>query len=203
MNLEEKLAHLSTGRAAIIGMVIAGMYFAFWYDNGEKLETQITSVKESIKVSEIELNRIQKAIEDAKKYQKISEELGEKMELVLKYIPEELRISDLMKMLSTEAKAVGANILSVKDVAGAKQRDFFEEIAVELKIEADFTQILLFLSYMTRVERIITLNHFSIDGNKKAAGPNERQILSFIGNFSGYRYLGQNAKSEKGGKKKN
>jgi Tfp pilus assembly protein PilO len=191
VSLEEKLVHISTGRAAIIGLFIAGLYYIGMYDDGAAIEKKIEEQKLSIQQSTAELNRIKRAIEDSKRYKKVAEELGERMGSILRYIPEELRASDLMKRLSNEAKATGSNIMSVKD-QGIVKEGFFEKVGVDLRIEANFGQILLFLSYLTRVDKIITLESFSITGGKMEFNElevGEKPQLNFSGKFLGYRFV--------------
>lgn len=189
MAMADQLSKMTTGKAMIIGLAITAGYYLIWYEGGSKLEAQLASTNAQISKDKGELAKVNEALAKMERTQKIKADLGEKLEKVLSYLPEELSSSDLIKLLSTEAKAAGANLLKVSDRSGgkAKSDQFYEEVKVEMELEGSYGQLLLFLSNLTRADKIVTMSNMSMKRSPQKAGAPD--MLTFVGTFVGYKYV--------------
>jgi Tfp pilus assembly protein PilO len=130
--------------------------------------------------------KIDKEIEEIRALKAAQEKDAERLNVFLGFIPEKLSNFEMMRTLSNEAKAVGVNINSIKDSGqtSGKTGEFYEEIGVDISLEGSFAQLLLFLSNLTRLNQIVTLNTLEIRGGGAVDAP-----LSMAAQIRGYRYV--------------
>jgi len=189
LNLEDRLKGMSLAQAAVIGFALVGFYWAIIYNDGKAIQAQISSVEVQIRNNIKEKMEIENSIVEAKKFSIEVDQWGEKMKKIFEYVPEKLNTLDLMKVVSNEAKASGTNIVNIESRGSIKDDDkAYEEISVTVGLTGSYSQLLLFLSNLTKVDKIITLKEISIassGGNIKGY-----KNLNFKGILSGYRYVG-------------
>lgn len=210
--LMQKFKGLAFGRAFLIGLFIAGAYLSIYYDSGSALESQISGVSSEITKSKNEIESVKKAITDAERYQKTMSNRETEMQKVLRAIPEKLEASDLMRTISLEAKGVGAEINGLVSRASSrsssaqsndKSKSFYEEIPIDIDLTGTYNQIMLFLSNMTRLDKVVTANKMTFTLASKgrtsaasAVSPN----INLKATLQAYRYLPEekSTKSAKG-----
>ena len=128
-----------------------------------------------------------KAEEDAKKYKEALEQEGPKFEAIVKYMPTELSEFEVMEVLSTEVKAAGGRVKSTNAKAlPQNDKDLYHTIGVDLTLEITYSQLLLFLSYLTKTDKIITLKQVTMSKRDKEI--EGESLLSFSGQFEAYKY---------------
>lgn len=197
--MEQQLQQLTFGKALIISVVVAFLYYMLMYNDGTVLEQTIASTNSQIQTQEQEVEKIKVAIADAERYQQTKNALGSELDSVLKAIPEQLSTSDVMKLLSTEAKNLSLNIVTLNgNTTGGGQYNqnsnqapvFYQTVPVTITLEGTYTNLMLFLSALTKSDKIITAAQLTLE-NKAAnvtddAGPT---LLRLTGEFNAYRYL--------------
>ena len=198
MSFAHKINGINPGKAIIIGICVGGFYWAVMYDDGSSLQRQIKNFNNQIRQAKVELESLKQVEEDARRYKAIISKQGQRLKEITKYIPEQLSDVDLMGLLSNEAKAAGANISNISSAQSARRNPLeqgsekvFEEVAVKVELEGTYTQILMFLSFITKVDKVITVQDLSI----KKASKNVQEAedvgvpIVFGATFIGYRYL--------------
>lgn len=198
--MEEKLQQLSISKAIMIGIALAGVYFFAIYDSGSRLETQISTKQAETTKAQQELTAIKKAIADAERFQKTKETLGQELDLVLKAIPVELTPLEFMRIVSNEAKVVGASILSLTQgrenrtaapVGKDQEKPFFEPVSVNIGLEGTYNQLMMFLSNLTKVDKIVTVSNLKLQLKTDTADSTAPSLLKLEGELKAYRYLPQ------------
>jgi Tfp pilus assembly protein PilO len=195
--MEQQLQQLTFGKAFIGAVVVAFLYFMLMYNDGSTIEAAIVAGKSEIQTKEQELEKIKVAIADAERYQQTKNALGSELETVLKAIPEKLLPTDIMKLLSTEAKNIGVNIINLNagttaftQVRPGEEKPFFEPVSVSITLEGTYTNLMLFLSAITKSDKIITAPSLVLEtkGNPITddSGPTS---LRLVAEFRAYRYL--------------
>ena len=186
-----RINNLSLGQTWMVSLILCALYWGMMYDDGSKLEQQIKTNQTQIGQAQRDLQSMAQAEEDAKRYRKAMEQAGERLDKIVKYVPAKLSDFDLMGILSTEAKAAGANISNVTAKGVAKPSNaVYEEVSVDVILEASYTQVLLFLSYLTRTDKIITLRQVNLSRTEESSVDGE-SLIKFQGIFVGYRYAGE------------
>jgi Tfp pilus assembly protein PilO len=167
--MEEKLQNLTFGKAVFIGMSAAGLYWFTGYDDGVTKENSIKAIAVEIAAQVKESESIDKAIQDAEIFQQKMNDLGTEMDRVLLAMPARLTGLDLMSVISNEAKVVGAEINRISSTDNPttlspsnKQVTFYEPVLVEVDIGGTYNQMMLFLSNLTRLNKIITIDRLEL-----------------------------------------
>jgi Tfp pilus assembly protein PilO len=207
--MEEKLKQLTFGKAIIGGLVLAAIYYFAIYNNGAAIEESINTTQTQITAQEQELTTIKKAIADAERYQMAKKTLGQELDVVLKAIPVELSAIDLMRTLSNEAKSIGVSILSINaqqnsgysSAPTTGPKPFFEPVGVTVNLEGSYNQLMLFLSNLTKTDRIITVGSMNLQIRDSTGSLDGKgaTVLKMNGEFKAYRYLPSEKKEAKPG----
>lgn len=194
--MEEKLRDLTVGKSLLIGLGLAAFYWFALYDDGVAKENLITSLDSEIVVKEKEITSINQALEDAARFQEKMNSLGAEMEKVQLAMPEKLTGLELMKIISNEAKGVGAEINQINAPDGNRQgipnseQVFYENIPIEIDITGTYNQVMLFMSNLTRLNKIITTHRMSLQlvaGSAVSALTSPR--VNMKASLLAYRYL--------------
>ncbi len=202
MSIQEKFESITPVQIIVVSAVLAGLYWMGVYKDGQAQQNKIAAAVKKQAILKLQLEKAIESEENAKKYKILEDELGDKLEKIVKYIPYELGDADIMSLISNSAKFVGANISSIQGSGGSntnfsrnnngenKNQNFLEKINIQVSLEASYSQILLFLSELTRADRIINPETVSLDIAKKSRGNDGDQTdtINFSGNFIAYRY---------------
>lgn len=187
MSVIEKIKSMPPTQAAIIGFVLALLFYLLFFDSGVSQKREISAVTKEIGELNRELVALEKAVVDADKLYRLIEQVGESINKLSKYIPEKLTDSDVVKDLSTSARSVGATVVGVRVKSSAKSNDndIYDRVSVEVELRGVFDEIMAFLSQLTKIDRIYTLEDmiFSI----KKQGGNKSEV-NFKTTVVGYRY---------------
>src|SRR5258708_722850 len=102
-------------RALILGFFFASLYYFFVYDNGTAQENAIKAAETDKQQSSLQLTAVNAKLDKAHEYQRSAAEMGEALNRLLSYIPENFRLQDFMKVVSEEAKVSGLNIIRISE----------------------------------------------------------------------------------------
>ena len=110
----------------------------------------------------------------------------------------------LMKFLSTEVRGIGADLLNIsagkwitytgesegREVSSSL-KGHFEEITVNINLKCTFDQVMMFLSNLTRSDRIFTVKQFTLNpqGNVQSLRKDESFFMSFNAVLKTFRYV--------------
>jgi Tfp pilus assembly protein PilO len=76
-------------------------------------------------------------------------------------VSEDLDIASFVKMVITEAKKVGVNVLSLRPSKQTKA-EFYVEQAFELHFKSVYVQMVVFLERLSNIQKIVRVDNFSI-----------------------------------------
>jgi type IV pilus assembly protein PilO len=184
VNALAKLGTMSLGKVLMLSLVVSGLYYMIAYDAGDTWRAVIAQTIQTKADLEEKTRKIDKDLEEVNNLREAQEKDAERLNILLGYIPEKLSNFELMKTLSNEAKAVGVNINQIRDKGGqATTTEFYEEIGVDIDLEGSFSQLVLFLSNLTRLNQILTLESLSL----RAAQGDSSLLMS--AQVNGYRYV--------------
>ena len=190
----DKLKSMSPASACLIGIVIAGLLFFFVLGGDGSLEKSLKPIRnKKVKLTK-DIQEKEKIIKEAFEYQENIKKLGKAINKVIKYIPENMSSAKMMRSLTDSAKVSGVNIIDVSDKGRVRSKPgeaanevLYDRIPVSIKLEGNFTQIMMFLSNLTKLDNIITVEELSINSNRRIG----EGMVAFSAVFVGYRYKGQ------------
>lgn len=206
MKVNELFARLTITRALILGLFFTSLYYFFMYDSGDMQVKAIAAAKSDITLQKKQLVDVTAKLDHAHEYQRSAAEMGETLNKLLAYIPENFRLQDFMKTVSEEAKVAGLNIIRVDESTGLnsgpdqKQHPDFEELGVSVELQGTFAQEMTFLANLTKQKQIFLLEKFSMErmtGNVVVNNGDEvdSPMLNFKAEIRAYRYIGAKKKS--------
>lgn len=189
-----RLEQVSIGKAVIIGVVLAGLYWMM-SDDGSSIEAMIQSSQSQIQTTRKSIEEEEEKVQLTQRYKLTVASLGNELQVLSDYIPKDLRASDLMKTVSSEAKAAGLDIVKVSE-GGVDQRlngesDLYESFSVNVELAGTFPQHVLFLSFLTRLKSIVTIDNFQLTTQQKTSEDGSSSpSVKFNVELVGYRYKG-------------
>lgn len=195
--MEERLYNMTFGQALIISVVIAGLYWVAMFDDGSLKENQIKQLRQEIGINQRKLENIKRAVEDAERYKAAAAALGKKMDRIYAAIPSDLSEIQVMKLLSKEAKTVGLNIADIqvgRDNFGVKSDQFVTYIRVNVELVGTFSQLLLYMSNLTKVDKVLKAKDFTFavsdnNSSQDTTSSDGNPLLKYSANFYAYKYI--------------
>lgn len=199
MSVQERLVEMTFSKALLIGVGLAVVYYFVGYDSGSQQIARANQDRSKIQQLNQEIDNVQKELNRSKEFKETLRLKDEQFLTFTSYIPERLNISDMMRAISSEAKAAGVNILSIKDSKAVQANyQYTSPLAVDVELEGGFPQHILFLSYLTRLDSIFTVDamSFSSDSSNRTKSDPRDISVRFKATIVGYRYIGNKAPEE-------
>ncbi len=158
-----------------------------------------TSVEETLRRSEMIHKKIEQQIFKqqgevdaakavAKNREKFEDELNfvsDRLKAALEYLPIDLNAQDILGKLNSEAQAAGVKLISIRPGATRSEK-FYEEVSVDVELEGGFSQLTLFLSYISKIKRIVRIRSYELKPKDIIDGI---PILRLKGVLVAYRYI--------------
>jgi Tfp pilus assembly protein PilO len=178
----------------MVGFALMAMYYLIGYDSGAKLTAQIATKTAEVKDYNQKIAEENKRIEQIEQFKKAAAVMGDNFQTFLTYIPSKLNVFELMKTISSEAKSANLQIrrLQPGGFAAEKSATFYEQIGIDADLVGTFQQLMLFLSVLTKVDRILTVKSISLvpemsSRTKDNDSPNLHMGIEVIG----YRFISE------------
>ena len=189
MGWADQLKSMRPLNAAIVGLVCGIVYYATFFDNGQKERDSLIAADKELAQLREQLGQLEKTLLDAQKLEKAEIELGASITKVINYIPENLTYSEMVRSLSEAARAVSADIGYKRSSQNAKQGGFYDEISVDVDLLGTFQQIVSFLSQLTKVDRIYTVDKMNFIAQPVTRSDRGSEIkVKFTTTVVGYKY---------------
>ena len=190
LKLIDIILSLSNKKVFLLGLVLAGGYYLTLFDNGSKLQSKNNQMIKVLKAQKKELEKFDKILEEKEKYGDILPELKKEIKRVIQYLPNNLRANDLIKIISSQSKNSGTTLTSIQNAKTYvdPKKPNVEEISIELSLSGTYSQILTFLSYLTKQKVIATTKKLSLRFDKEIK-ESKNPILNMTGVIAVYRYI--------------
>jgi len=163
----KNFSQLSLGIAILISGGIAGLYYFFKFDNGKSIK----NATENIKIKQTEANekikKLNTQLKKNKEMEKTMSLMGDEMNKFLTYIPNKMSSSMILNYLNKTATDSGVDLKDIVNHNSSKKEEFYEKLRVTITVEGFFTQVLVFLSKLTSLDKILTVEEFSLQDIKK------------------------------------
>lgn len=186
-----KLAALEWIKVLGIGILLAAVYYFVMFDDGTLLNDQIAQAKTRLETANRQLGETEKALAESERFEKEVQGLARQFEKITDFMPSTVTAVDLTTVVNKQAQLAGVKIVKVEPDPEVKRVSFYEMTKVNLELEGSYAQIATFLSYISRIPRLLTFEMTSISlpssgapGEMSSAGK-----LLFSSSMVGYRYL--------------
>ena len=180
-------AQTSLGIMIIISAGIAGIYYVAKYNNGKSIKSEISSLDRQKKDVEKNIKNLKLELEGIQEVEKVMNVMGNKMNEFLKFIPDKMTSLMILNHLNINAKSAGVELSNIENHDVVKKEEFYEKIKINITVKGVFTQILVFLSKLTGLTEIVTIESFvlkEVPQKKELADEVQMQMQIY-----GYRYI--------------
>lgn len=160
-SVEDKLKEISFTQALVVSIALAGFYYFFVFSTNNPAAL-ISQNELEIAQFEGEIKKFDKEIAQAEKYKEEIKVLEKEISVKFSYVSENLTKSEILQDLSVEARQVGLSIESIGDTNRWKQDLSLEYLEVPTRVTGDFSQIMEFLSNLSREKKLIIVNKFQM-----------------------------------------
>lgn len=167
----------------IMGLLISATIHYFFGGigaNGPKIE----KLKTDIQASADKLKRTTERTADKAQFQTEVERMSQTFRLALDYLPKELDIQDLLRKIYSESRAAGVQLTNFKP-KDPVSKDFYDELLMEIELRGNYPQLVLFLSYVSKLPRIINIKNVELIDPVYIDGV---PMLKMRGTLVAYRY---------------
>lgn len=194
MKIGELMNRISLGRAIIIGLVLCAFYYFLVFDSGMTQQTAISQNKQRINELQAQLQDFQQKLDAAAVFKKTAAEVGSTISRLLTLIPEQFSMSDLMRIVSNEAKVAGSSMttLEPKTTQISPTAKEFEELTVAVELQGSFLQHMVFLSNLTKTNQILVIRKYEFQGMSEGKAE-EAASVKMNAEIVAYRYRGADA----------
>jgi len=179
--MEDKLNELSLVNALIFGILFAASYYILFY-HPTNPELVIAGLDQNITTLKEEITQIEKQIKEGEVLTREIEEMELKAEKIYKYIPENFSLDQASSAVSEEARMAGLSIQSIRAGQSWMNQETVSEGSIDVSVDGEFSQIMIFLSELTRKDIIYSIKRVQIDEGSK-----ERASLKLVAQINFYK----------------
>jgi type IV pilus assembly protein PilO len=191
--IEQFFSRITQTQALLVGLILAGFYFFTVYDDGSsQIAQREQAISETSRI-DTEINTMRQAIEQAKAYEQLADQKGQKFTEWIKFLPRDFDRKDQMRLISRAATSAAME-LNLSEGMGnqARKFEFYEELEVDSTLRGTFSELMVFLADLTKSNRVIgvrSLNIVSDSSRDMVDGTQTRSPnLSIQIKFIGYKY---------------
>jgi type IV pilus assembly protein PilO len=146
------------GVAAVIAALICGGFYYFWYS--EALETQKTQ-EARLADLQTQIRALEATANKLPEFQREVQALEARLETLKRILPPEKEMPDLMRRLQYLAAQSNLQIRKFNPAAPV-QKDFYQEVPVNLDLEGTYHNLGAFLDRVSRMSRLVNVGDLKI-----------------------------------------
>jgi Tfp pilus assembly protein PilO len=184
----EKINGISFGRMLFGGLIIGVLYYYAIFDDSSAMDPMIVAAREELAKESGRLASVESIISNKARFESEVKQISETFDKALEFLPKDLNMSDLTKKITTEAKASGAQVISIKPQPERNRHEFYEELLIDLELRGTFAEVTMFLSFISKIPRIIKVQ--TVKMSKNAVNSDGSVEILFSGRLAAYRYVG-------------
>ena len=200
-NVLIRLAVMTMQKVAIIGVALAVVYYFTMYNDGSTIETQIQKVQVDIQQEETKAQQAEAALKEVERVRAAVGALGEQFRVVSQALPSEVQMADIVRTVDTISKTAGVSVKS-KEPQPVINHDYYEEIPLKISMEGTFSEVTMFLYYISSLQRVMRIKSFVISVPQGNGGVNSPLApvghLSFDGEIESFRFIPEKASAASG-----
>lgn len=186
-----QLGEMTWSKVVVGGLVAAGVYWGLWYNDGSTIEAAISQLNAKQAEAERQLRETKEAMANAEKFEKAIRQNEMQFEKVLEYLPQATNPNELTRLINQQAISSGTRVTETKPQDAVERKDFYEMTKLDFALKGKFSQVVVFLSWLSRIPKLMTFDKLQIktDAGSQGADGLENPLVELRGVLVGYRYL--------------
>ncbi len=164
----EKIIELPIAvRGLIVAAFAALLIGAYWFLILSPVQEELAKVEEDSNRIELEVAEKQRIVANLPKFEAEVERLDVELKKALSELPDEKEIPQLLEKIADKAKESGLDVRLFRPKT-EQRKDFYAEVPVEIEVGGGFHQVATFFDEVSRLERIVNIDSFSLTDPKRA-----------------------------------
>jgi len=163
---------------ALLGLLVAAYWFMFYQSVYESL----SKVEEETKAVQTEVSEKQRVAANLPKFEAEVERLNVELKKALSELPDEKEIPELLERIADKAKGSGLDVQLFRPKV-EQRKDFYAEVPVEIEVQGGYHQVATFFDEVSRLERIVNIDQFSISEPKNGEQGRNMKIALVANSF--------------------
>ena len=155
MDIQAELQNLDAKKSLVIGLLFGLIYYFLLFDDGSWVDVRIQSDEAEIQKHKLTLDKVQRALEDERRFNAEIQEITTHMNSFLEYFPIKSDRNEMMKVISTKAEIHSATLVNLKPVEQDAEFEDYPEMAFSFSVEGSFHQIMAFVAELTQLKRVV------------------------------------------------
>ncbi len=179
-----KVAGQSINRIALFSLVAAAIYFFTIYDSGAVIQQQIADIKVQVDVETGKKSETEKILKKEEQMRADVALLAKTYEEVKAKIPIEFDSSEMRLIVEQISNSVGVKIAKLtntqdnRTLGPAFQQNLVEQVVMDYELHGHYNQILNFITELSKVEKILKVEDFTIEPLKAGTMPSTELKMS-------------------------
>lgn len=184
-----QIAKISWSKVFLFGLIAGGLYWIVGFNDGKDLQTELANTKQQLIEAQKQLAATKEAVASADNFEReVKDTVDQFNRVVPELMPDKMSTADLMTIASDVSNKSGVKLVKTEPRPGVDKTDFYDTTRIAISLEGNFSQIVMFLSNLSRIPKLMTFDHVDVgyaEGNTDLESP--RLILNGI--MVGYKYL--------------
>jgi type IV pilus assembly protein PilO len=151
------------GVSAVIAALLCGGFYYFWYSEAletqKKQEAKLADLQKQIRALEATANKLPE-------FQREVQALEARLETLKRILPPEKEMPDLMRRVQYLAAQSNLQIRKFNPAAPV-QKEFYQEVPVNLDLEGTYHNLGAFLDRVSRMSRLVNLGNVKVKAQSK------------------------------------
>lgn len=184
--MEEKLGQLSFTNALLFGFLIGAAYYFLFYHLANP-QSIIAELDRELVTIKGEIAKLDRGIKEGQQLEKNIAEMEKAAENVYSRLSENTSVQQASAILSQEARTIGLSIETIAPGSVWTKKRTLAFVDVNVAVNGKFSQIMVFLSELTRDNKVYSISEFRIGAPQGSALG--QKDLRFSARIKAYRKL--------------
>lgn len=197
--MEDSLRVLSIKYVIAIGLVLPILYYLMFFKAPNELKL-ITDYEQQLVELDGEIKRLDREIYEGDQVKIELENAKKEMKSLSSFFEDKPNAKTIEQVISEEARATGIsfNSLQATDQRYAYQtpeeqinpvKEYIGRDIIEANFTGTFTELMMFLSYLSRTDKIVSLKKIELRTNVTNVRSGKGTMLTFRADFETYKLL--------------
>ena len=184
-------SQMSIGLILLLSAAGGGVYYVFKFDKGGNIKTEIEGLEDKQTKIEQEISDLNIRLKQLNEMDKAMNTMSAEVNQLLQLIPYEMTTQIIVNHLDTQARRAGVDLTDMNSQTSIEKKEFYEKVKVSVTVKGLFRQILMFLSNLTKLSEMITVEKFTLTRGASSQGSYQGGVseVQMQMDIYGYKYI--------------
>jgi len=185
-----RLAEMEMQRAFILAVIVGAGFYFMVFDGGEEQDKRIQVLQGQLEEQERKVKESDAALKKLTDIRASIDSLHEQFRKASQQLPSDLKAAEIIRTVDTLARSAGV-ILKGTEPRQSIKEDIVEKFPLHVQLQGTYSEITLFLYYLSIMERITRVGSFTMENPATIDSKTKEGSLKFEGEILSYRYIAE------------